>query len=155
MPVANVSEIVGRRDLVAEAQGWAELRLKKRELEAKLNKEAEARKPKPYDFDIASFGTKNENMLALQEDLNDQAYNYAMANSDLLSIDPRSEDCGPDCQNAHRTLHNMQSAADIFNTYGDDLKTRYDELAAKMIEDPENYDNDENHQRLQDMKNVW
>ena len=155
MPVANVSEIVGRRDLVAEAQGWADLYLKKQKQEAELAKAAEAKKPKPYDFDIASFGTKNESMLALQEDLNDQAYQFAMANSDVLAIDPRSEDCGPECQNAHRTLHNMQSAADIFNTYGDDLKTRYDELSELIRTDPDNYDNAENRQKLEDMKNVW
>jgi hypothetical protein len=155
MPIANVSEIVGRRDLVAEAQGWADLYLKKQKQENELAKAAEAKKPKPYNFDIASFGTKNENMLALQEDLNDQAYDFAMANSDVLAIDPRSEDCGPDCQNAHRTLHNMQSAADIFNTYGDDLKTRYDELSENIRTDPDNYDNAENRQKLEDMKNVW
>jgi len=155
MPVANVSEIVGRRDLVAEAQGWADLYLKKQKQENELAKAAEAKKPKPYGFEVASFGTKNENMLALQEDLNDQAYQFAMANSDILAIDPRSEDCGPDCQNAHRTLHNMQSASDIFNTYGNDLKTRYDELSELIRTDPDNYDNAENRQKLEDMKNVW
>lgn len=155
MPVANVSDIVGRRDLVAEAQGWADIMLKKKELQMAQEKANEARKPKPYNFELADFGTNNESMLAVQEDLNDQAYNYAMANSELLSIDPRTEDCGPECKNAHRVLHNMQSAAKIFNTYGDDLKTRHDALAQLIAEDPNNYDNAENRQKLNDMRMVW
>ena len=155
MPIANVSDIVGRRDLVAEAQGWADLMLKKKELLMKQEEEREKNKPKPYDFTLAEFGTNNEAMLAVQEDLNDQAYEYAMAHSELLSIDPRSEDCGPECKNAHRVLHNMQSASKIFNTYGDDLKTRHDALARLIAEDPDNYDNAENRQKLEDMKMVW
>ena len=155
MPIANVSDIVGKRDLVQEAQGWADIMVKKKGLQMKTEQAKQARKPKPYDFDIAQFGTKNENMLAVQQNLNDQAYNFAMANSDLLRIDPYSEDCGPNCKQAHRTLHNMQSAAKIFNTYGDDLKGRYDRLAELMREDPDNYDNAENAQLLLDMANVW
>tara|TARA_R100000808_G_C2153281_1_gene163367 strand:+ start:902 stop:2785 length:1884 start_codon:yes stop_codon:yes gene_type:complete len=155
MPIANVSQIVGKRDLVAEAQGWADIYLRRKKMEAELAEEERAKQPKPYDFSVATFGTKNENMLKIQEDLNDQAYEYAMANTHLLNIDPRSEDCGPECKNAHRTLHNMQGAASTFNTYGDDLKQRYDALAELMRTDPDNYDNAENHQRLEDMKNIW
>jgi hypothetical protein len=155
MPIANVSEIVGRRDLVQEAQGWADIYLKRKELQMKQDKATEASKPKPYNFQLAEFGTNNENMLAVQEDLNDQVYNYAMANSSVLSIDYRSEDCGPDCKQAHKVLLNMQSAADIFNTYGDDLKSRYDALAELMVTDEDNYGNAENEQKLNDMINVW
>ena len=155
MPIANVSEIVGKRDLVQEAQGWADIMLEKKKLQMAQQKANEAKKPKPYNFELADFGTNNESMLAVQEDLNDQAYNYAMANSELLSIDPRTEDCGPECKNAHRTLHNMQSASKIFNTYGNDLKTRHDALSKLIAEDPDNYDNAENRQKLIDMRMVW
>ena len=46
MPIANVSDIVGQRDLVKEAQGWADLRLKNKELQAKEAKEKQKTKPK-------------------------------------------------------------------------------------------------------------
>ena len=155
MSIANVSEIVGRRDLVAEAQGWSDIMLKKKALEMKSEQAKEARKPKPYNFELAEFGTKNENMFAVQQDLNEQAYNFAMANSDLLRMDPYSEDCGPNCKQAHKTLYNMQAAAQIFNQYGNDLKSRYDNLANLMSTDRDNYWNAENSQTLMDMKNVW
>ena len=155
MPIANVSDIVGRRDLVAEAQGWAELRLKKKELAMRQEAATKKNKPKPYNFDIADFGTNNENMFELQQNLNDQAYQYAMANSDLLSITPGTEDCGPDCKNAHIALNNMEGAADMFNKYGDNLKLEHDKLAELIETDPKNYNNEENRQKLKDMQNVW
>tara|TARA_A100001201_G_scaffold143472_1_gene145264 strand:- start:1176 stop:2966 length:1791 start_codon:yes stop_codon:yes gene_type:complete len=155
MAIANVSEIVGRRDLVKEAQGWAQLRLQREEARRKQQEARQKARPKPYNFELAEFGTNNESMLALQEDLNNQVYNYAMANVDVLSLDPRSEECGPNCRQAHLTLANMKNAAAVFNTYGDDLKSRYDALAELMVKDPDNYDNPENQQKLEDMKNVW
>jgi hypothetical protein len=155
MAIANVSEIVGRRDLVKEAQGWAQLRLQREEARRRQQEARQKARPKPYNFELAEFGTNNESMLALQEDLNNQVYNYAMANVDVLSLDPRSEECGPNCRQAHLTLANMKNAAAVFNTYGDDLKSRYDALAELMVKDPDNYDNPENQQKLEDMKNVW
>ena len=38
MPVADLSEIIGKRDLVAEAQQWQQLGFQKRELELKEKK---------------------------------------------------------------------------------------------------------------------
>jgi hypothetical protein len=154
MPIANVSDIVGKRDLVAEAQGWSDQMIKWKELRMKQEEAEEENKPKPYKFDLAEFGTDNENMLHLQENLNDQAYEFAMANGELLRIDPFSEDCGPNCKRAHSTLNNMKSAAKIFSTYGNDIKTRHDTLANLVATNPE-YNNAENRKKLEDMKNVW
>ena len=155
MAIANVSEIVGRRDLVKEAQGWAQLRLQREEARRRQQEAKQKARPKPYNFELAEFGTANESMLALQEDLNNQVYNYAMANVDVLSLDPRSEECGPNCKQAHLVLANMKNAAAVFNTYGDDLKSRHDALAELMVKDAANYDNAENEQKLEDMRNVW
>lgn len=155
MPIANVSDIVGRRDLVAEAQGWSDQMIKWKKLKMMQEEHKEKTKPKPYKFDLVEFGTNNEAMLGLQEDLNNQAYQFAMANADVLRIDPYSEDCGPSCKRAHNALNNMKGAAKIFNTYGNDLKTRYDYLSKLYHEQGDLYGNSENAQKLEDMPGLW
>jgi len=155
MPIANVSDIVGRRDLVAEAQGWSDQMIKWKKLKMMQEEHKEKTKPKPYKFDLAEFGTDNEAMLGLQEDLNNQAYQFAMANADVLRIDPYSEDCGPNCKRAHNALNNMKGAAKIFNTYGNDLKDRYDYLSRLYHEQGDLYGNSENAQKLVDMPGLW
>ena len=84
MPIANVSEIVGQRDLVKEAQGWADLRLKKKQLQAREEKEKLKSKPKPYNFNTENFGSENPHMFDLQQNLNQQMSDYALANAELL-----------------------------------------------------------------------
>ena len=50
MPVADLSEIIGKRDLVAEAQQWQQLGFQKRELELKEKKAAEKDPTQNYNF---------------------------------------------------------------------------------------------------------
>ena len=61
MPYADVSDIIGRRDPVAETQKWTQLYLQRKEMEQKLAESKEKRQPKPYEynFDQESYGTDN------------------------------------------------------------------------------------------------
>jgi len=155
MPIANVSEIVGQRDLVKEAQGWADLRLKKKQLQAREEKEKLKSKPKPYNFNTENFGSENPHMFDLQQNLNQQMSDYALANAELLRTTPGTEDCGPQCQQAHRTLNNMNNAAKMFTKYGDNLQGSYDERKRLMEENPDAYGNDENMAALESYISAW
>ena len=155
MPIANVSDIVGQRDLVKEAQGWADLRLKNKELQAKEAKEKQKTKPKPYNFNTENFGSKNPHMFDLQQGLNQQMSDYTLANAELLRMTPGTEDCGPECMQAHKVLNNMNNAAKMFTQYGDNLQGAYDERKRLMEENPDAYENDENMAALDAYIGAW
>ena len=59
MPFADVSEIIGKRDLVQEAQQWAQLGLNKRKVDMLEEKSQEESKVNNYKFNQAEFGVNN------------------------------------------------------------------------------------------------
>jgi len=60
MPFADVSEIIGKRDLVGEAQQWAQLGLQKKKLALMEEKAQENSKVNNYEFNQAEFGVDNQ-----------------------------------------------------------------------------------------------
>ena len=90
MPYADVSDIIGRRDPVAETQKWTQLYLQRKEMEQKLAESKEKRQPKPYEynFDQESYGTDNPYQQELFNNLAEQSQQMTYADMDYLTVDP-------------------------------------------------------------------
>mgnify|MGYP003646953500 FL=1 len=161
MTVANVADIVGRRNLVEEAQGWAKIRHDKEKL-AMLQKEkaAAAKKaatPKAHAFKFADWGSENQYMQEWMGDLQDKSTHLTMADAELLRIPYYDERCGAECQAAHQRLRNRHATAQQMKNLQKGFKTDYERLK-KLMEDPStsaDYDNEENRAKLAKMEEEW
>ena len=161
MTVANVADIVGRRNLVEEAQGFLKLRHEKEKLAMQQKEKAAAAKkaatPKPYAFKFADWGSENQYMQEWMGDLQDQSTQLTMADAELLRIPYYDERCGAACQQAHQRLRNRHASAQQMKNLQKSFKTDYERLK-KLIEDPttsEEYDNEENRAKLARMEEEW
>lgn len=88
MPFADVSEIIGKRDLVQEAQQWAQLGLNKRKVDMLEEKSQEESKVNNYKFNQAEFGVNNPYFSDQMRNLNDKSYQWVLANADLFKDRP-------------------------------------------------------------------
>lgn len=155
MPVQNVADIVGRRNLVEEAQGWAKVALQKQALKLKAEQAKEKLKPKPYQFKFADWGSKNQYMQENMGNLQDKSVTLTMADSALLKIPYYDERCGADCQGAHQRLRNRHHAAKTMQNLQEQFKSDYDSLKNLMENKPKIYNNDENRAKLRKMEEEW
>ena len=157
MPVQNVADIVGRRNLVEEAQGWVNIGMKKKELEMQRQKAEKENKPKPYQFEFADWGSQNQYMQEWMGDLQDKSVALTMADSQLLRIAYYDENCSAECQMAHKRLRNRHHAAKTMQNLQTQFKTDYEKLK-DLIENPQtsgDYDNAENRAKLRRMREEW
>ena len=157
MPVADLSEIIGKRDLVAEAQQWQQLGFQKRELELKEKKAAEKDPTKNYNFKMAEFGVDSPYFGDSMRAMNDKSYNWVLANAHLLKIDPTSPDATEEVRNAHRINNNLQFSSQEITNIANRLDKDYNNLV-KLMNDPETrdfYDTVENHKKLEQIRNMW
>lgn len=157
MPFADVSEIIGKRDLVQEAQQWAQLGLNKRKVDMLEEKSQEESKVNNYKFNQAEFGVNNPYFSDQMRNLNDKSYQWVLANADLLKIDPTSPDASPEVKQAHRINANLQMSAKQISSISTNLSNKYKSNLAKM-NNPQTKDlfnNSENVALMQGVENLW
>ena len=157
MPFADVSEIIGKRDLVQEAQQWAQLGLNKRKVDMLEEKSQEESKVNNYKFNQAEFGVNNPYFSDQMRNLNDKSYQWVLANADLLKIDPTSPDASPEVKQAHRINANLQMSAKQISSISTNLSNKYKSNLAKM-NNPQTKDlfnNSENVALMQNVENLW
>ena len=132
MPFADVSEIIGKRDLVGEAQQWAQLGLQKKKLALMEEKAQENSKVNNYEFNQAEFGVDNPYFSDQMRQLNDKSYQWVLANAHLLKIDPTSPDATEEVKNAHRINANLQMSAKQITAVTTNLKNKHKTNRDKM-----------------------
>ena len=157
MPFADVSEIIGKRDLVQEAQQWAQLGLEKRKVDMLEEKAQEESKVNNYKFNQAEFGVNNPYFSDQMRNLNDKSYQWVLANADLLKIDPTSPDASPEVKQAHRINANLQMSAKQISSISTNLSNKYKSNLTKM-NNPQTkdlYNNSENVALMQGVENLW
>ena len=157
MPFADVSEIIGKRDLVQEAQQWATLGLEKRKVDMLEEKSQEESKVNNYKFNQAEFGVNNPYFSDQMRNLNDKSYQWVLANADLLKIDPTSPDASPEVKQAHRINANLQMSAKQISSISTNLSNKYKSNLNKM-NNPQTKDlfnNSENVSLMQGVENLW
>ena len=157
MPFADVSDIIGKRNLVQEAQQWAQLGLEKKKVALMEEKAQEQSKVKNYEFNQAEFGVENPYFSDQMRNLNDKSYQWVLANADLLKIDPTSPDASPEVKRAHRINANLQMSAKQISSISTNLSNKYKTNLTKM-NDPQTKDlfnNSENVALMQGVENLW
>ena len=157
MPFADVSDIIGKRNLVQEAQQWAQLGLEKRKVAMMEEKAQEQSKVKNYEFNQAEFGVENPYFSDQMRNLNDKSYQWVLANADLLKIDPTSPDASPEVKQAHRINANLQMSAKQISSISTNLSNKYKSNLNKM-NNPQTKDlfnNSENVSLMQGVENLW
>ena len=157
MPFADVSEIIGKRDLVGEAQQWAQLGLEKRKLAMLEEKAQEQSKVKNYQFNQAEFGVDNPYFSDQMRQLNDKSYQWVLANSHLLKIDPTSPDATEEVKNAHRINANLQMSAKQISAVSTNLKNKYKSNRDKMnnTQSGHLYNTVDNHDIMSGIENLY
>ena len=157
MPFADVSEIIGKRDLVQEAQQWATLGLEKRKVDMLEEKSQEESKVNNYKFNQAEFGVNNPYFSDQMRNLNDKSYQWVLANADLLKIDPTSPDASPEVKQAHRINANLQMSAKQISSISTNLANKYKSNLAKMnnSQTKDLFNNSENVALMQNVENLW
>ena len=63
MPIADVSDIIGKRNLVEETQGWMQLAMQKKELAMKELEQKKKDKLAPFDWEIAAWIVTGKHLL--------------------------------------------------------------------------------------------
>ena len=155
MPVQNVADIVGRRNLAEEAQGWIRLKQERDAQQAKIDKARKESSPAAYKFQFADWGSKNQYMQEWMGDLQDKSVAMTMADSQLLRIPYYDERCGTECQRAHQRLRNRHHAAKTMQNLQVQYKTDYEKLKNLIDTQPEKYDNKQNREKLRIMREEW
>tara|TARA_R100001594_G_scaffold5456_3_gene16976 strand:+ start:11924 stop:13648 length:1725 start_codon:yes stop_codon:yes gene_type:complete len=156
MPVANVSQIIGKRDLVQEAQGWSTLMLEKQKMKMQQEKHKEATKPKPYKFDWVDWSSQNPMGEQWMQDLGKQSTLMTQADAKWLSIPYYDTDrCGPECQQAWARYWNNKSTAKTMQNFQVQLQKDYAALLTKYNDDSGEWRNSETKAQLERMKDWW
>tara|TARA_R100001594_G_scaffold8348_3_gene21673 strand:+ start:13235 stop:14971 length:1737 start_codon:yes stop_codon:yes gene_type:complete len=156
MPVANVSDIIGRRDLAAEAQGWSKLILEKQKMRMQEEKQKEASKPKPYKFDWVDWSSQNPMGEQWMQDLGKQSTLMTQADAKYLSIPYYDTDrCGPECQQAWARYWNNKNTAKTMQNFQVQLQKDYAALLSKYNDDSGEWRNAETKAQLERMKDWW
>lgn len=155
MPYADVSDIIGRRDPVAEAQKWKQLKLQEKELEQKLAESKKKNQPKPYDYsyDASSYASENPYQQELFNSLADEHQNMTYADMDYLVVDPAYAD--GTTRQKHLNLEKRTQFAQRLNVFADKAKSIDDDLVKKIAENPAKYDNQENRDLLARLRKDW
>ena len=158
MPVADVSDLMSKRNLVQEAQGWLSLDLQKKE---QARKELESKKKdalKPFDWEMADWGSDNPYFQEQLQDLSQDYYNHVYSMAPYLSMNPGDmENCPPGspCANAHRLKNTLDGTAGAFKSFQTRFKNDYD-AALDLLGDKDSiYYNQDNLQALENAKGEW
>tara|TARA_R100001510_G_C7653418_1_gene211606 strand:+ start:1665 stop:3464 length:1800 start_codon:yes stop_codon:yes gene_type:complete len=158
MPVADVSDLMSKRNLVEEAQGWLSLDLQKKE---QARKELESKKKdalKPFDWEMADWGSDNPYFQEQLQDLSQDYYNHVYSMAPYLSMNPGDmENCPPGspCAEAHRLKNTLDGTAGAFKSFQTRFKNDYD-AALDLLGDKDSiYYNQDNLQALENAKGEW
>jgi len=158
MPVADVSDLMSKRNLVEEAQGWMSLSLQKKE---QARKELEAKKKdalKPFEWELTDWGSDNPYFQEQLQDLSQDYYNHVYSMAPYLNINPGDmENCPPGspCANAHRLKNTLDGTAGAFKSFQTRFKNDYD-AAVDILSDKDSvYYNQDNLQALENAKGEW
>tara|TARA_R110002020_G_scaffold182743_4_gene378474 strand:- start:415 stop:2145 length:1731 start_codon:yes stop_codon:yes gene_type:complete len=156
MPVANVSQIIGKRDLVQEAQGWAAVKLERDKLNMQQEKQKEASKPKPYKFDWVDWSSQNPMGEQWMQDLGKESTLMTQADAKWLSIPYYDTDrCGEECQAAWARHWNNKNTAKTMQNFQTQLQKDYSSLLTKYNDDSGEWRNAETKAQLERMKDWW
>ena len=158
MPVADVSDLMSKRNLVQEAQGWMSLDLQKKE---QARKELESKKKdalKPFDWEMADWGSDNPYFQEQLQDLSQDYYNHVYSMSPYLSINPGDmENCPPGspCANAHKLKNTLDGTAGAFKSFQTRFQNDYDSALDLLGDKDSVYYNQDNLQALENAKGEW
>ena len=158
MPVADVSDLMSKRNLVQEAQGWLSLDLQKKE---QARKELESKKKdalKPFDWKMADWGSDNPYFQEQLQDLSQDYYNNVYSMAPYLSMNPGDmENCPPGspCANAHRLKNTLDGTAGAFKSFQTRFQNDYDSALDLLGDKDSIYYNQDNLQALENAKGEW
>tara|TARA_R110000824_G_scaffold141449_1_gene308011 strand:+ start:4153 stop:5967 length:1815 start_codon:yes stop_codon:yes gene_type:complete len=158
MPIADVSDIIGKRNLVEETQGWMSLALQKKELALKELEKKKEDKLTPFEWEMANWGSDNPYFQEQLQDLSQDYYNNVYSMAPHLSINPNDmENCPPGspCANAHRLKNTLDGTPGAFKAFQTRFKNDFD-VAQNLIGEKDSlYYNQDNLQTLENAKGEW
>ncbi len=158
MPIADVSDIIGKRNLVEETQGWMQLAMQKKELAMKELEQKKKDKLAPFDWEMADWGSDNPYFQEQLQDLSQEYYNHVYSMAPYLSMNPNDmENCPPGspCAEAHRLKNTLDQTPQAFKAFQTKFKNDFD-AALDLIGDKDSlYYNQDNLQMLENAKGEW
>ena len=158
MPVADVSDLMSKRNLVEETQGWMSLALQKKELALKELEKKKKDQLQPFEWDLKDWGSDNPYFQDQLQDLSQDYYNNVYAMAPYLNINPNDmENCPPGskCAQAHRLKNTLDGTPGAFKAFQSRFQKDYDS-AIELINDKDSeYYNVENLSILENAKGEW
>ena len=153
MPYADVSDIIGRRNLVEEAHQFKQLKLQERELALKEEKARKEDQPDPFDYSFApdSYAVDNPYQQELFNDLAQQHQDMTYADMNWLIVDPSRSD--QEGLSKHSALTRRNNAYKSLGRWAK-FAQEQDDTISKLLLKPE-YNNKENYRILMELRKDW